>query len=105
MTNVALKMPLQSSGYIQNPKADCTPRQLKSDRAQHKPQNSIPPRSRTRGVILTAHGWNKLQTAKSRAEFQENGGDRFTFEKLSERTQLSLNTISRVMARLEPVDR
>ncbi|MBW4549452.1 MAG: NACHT domain-containing protein [Symplocastrum torsivum CPER-KK1] len=105
MTNTALKMPLQSSVYIQNPKADCTPRQLKSDRAQHKPQNSIPPRSRTRGVILTVQGWNKLQRAKSRAEFQENAGDRFTFEKLSERTQLSLNTISRVMARLEPVDR
>jgi hypothetical protein len=105
MTNVALKMPLQSSVCLQNPKADCTPHQLKFDRAQHKPQNSIPPRSRIRGVILTVQGWNKLQRAKSRAEFQENAGDRFTFEKLSERTQLSLNTISRVMGRLEPVDR
>lgn len=67
----------------------------------------MPPQKpkRDRGVILTLHGWDKLQAVKSEAEFQENAGDRFTLEELSERTGLSLRTISKVLGRLEPVDK
>ncbi len=40
---------------------------------------------RYRGVILTIQGWDKFQAAKIQAEFDENVGDRFTLEELSER--------------------
>jgi WD40 repeat protein/transcriptional regulator with XRE-family HTH domain len=60
---------------------------------------------RYRGVILSVQGWNKLQAGKIQAEFNENAGDRFTLEELSERTGLSLNTIAKVLGRTEPVDK
>jgi WD40 repeat protein/transcriptional regulator with XRE-family HTH domain len=60
---------------------------------------------RYRGVILTDRGWNEFQTAKVRAEFAENAGDRFTLEELSERMGLSLNTIAKLLGRSEPVDK
>jgi len=49
---------------------------------------------RNRGVILTSQGWNKLQAAKSEAE--ENSGSRYTLEGLSDRTNLSVDTLHRV---------
>ncbi len=60
---------------------------------------------RSRGVILTLHGWDKLQAAKVQAEFDENYGNRFTLEELSERTSLGLNTINKVLKRTKPVDK
>lgn len=60
---------------------------------------------RNRGVILTLQGWERLQTAKIEAEWQENAGDSFSLEELSDRTQLALHTISRILAREEPVDK
>lgn len=99
MTNTALKMPLPSSVYFTKSKVDYTSRQ------QRQQNNLTAPRSRERGVILTLQGWHKLQTAKSQAELQENAGDRFTLEELNERTELSLNTISKVLGRMESVDR
>lgn len=60
---------------------------------------------RRRGVILTLKGWDKFQAGKTQAEFDENGGDSFSLEELSERTRLALHTISRILARLEPVDK
>ncbi len=60
---------------------------------------------RRRGVVLTSQGWNKFQAAKAQAEFSENASDRFTLEELSERMGLSLNTISKVLGRSEPVDK
>ncbi len=60
---------------------------------------------RIRGVILTLKGWDKFQAAKTQAEFDENGGDCFCLEELSDRTRLSLHTISRILGRLEPVDK
>src|SRR5919202_1538872 len=60
---------------------------------------------RYRGVILTVQGWDKLQAAKTQAEFNENAGDRFTLEELSEHTGLSLNTIAKVLGRSEAVDK
>jgi WD40 repeat protein len=60
---------------------------------------------RYRGVVLTVKGWNKFQTAKAQVELSENAGDRFTLEELSERMELSLNTIAKVLGRSEPVDK
>jgi hypothetical protein len=60
---------------------------------------------RYRGVILTTQGRGKLQAAKVQAEFNENARDRFTLEELSERMDLSLNTIAKVLGRSEPVDK
>ncbi|WP_225896550.1 WD40 domain-containing protein [Amazonocrinis nigriterrae] len=60
---------------------------------------------RRRGVILTRKGWDKFQAAKTQVEFDENGGDSFSLEELSDRTRLALHTISRILARLEPVDK
>ncbi|MEA5623288.1 WD40 repeat domain-containing protein [Nostoc sp. UHCC 0251] len=63
------------------------------------------PSKRRRGVILTLQGWEKFRDAKTQVEFNENGGDSFSLEELSDRTHLALHTISRILARLEPVDK
>jgi hypothetical protein len=63
------------------------------------------PSKRRRGVILTLKGWDKFQAAKTQIEFDENAGDCFSLEELSDRTQLALHTISRIQGRLEPVDK
>ncbi|MBW4424797.1 MAG: hypothetical protein KME50_10170 [Nostoc desertorum CM1-VF14] len=63
------------------------------------------PSKRRRGVILTLKGWDKFRDAKTQVEFDENGGDSFSLEELSDRTRLALHTISRILARLEPVDK
>ena len=51
---------------------------------------------RRRGVILTPQGSNKLQKAKSEAEFKENCGYRYTLEELSDRSGLAVDTLLRV---------
>ncbi|WP_256973532.1 hypothetical protein [Nostoc sp. T09] len=63
------------------------------------------PSRRRRGVILTLQGWDKFQTAKTQVEFDENAGDSFSLEELSDRTHLALHSISRILGRLEPVDK
>jgi hypothetical protein len=60
---------------------------------------------RNRGVILTLKGWDKLQSAKARDELEQNGGNDFTLEDLSDRTHLALHTISKILGRCEAVDR
>jgi WD40 repeat protein/transcriptional regulator with XRE-family HTH domain len=60
---------------------------------------------RDRGVILTPQGWHKLQQARQEAEAKQNWGQRLTHEQLSERTGLSLRTISRILKREVGVDR
>ncbi|WP_228059432.1 WD40 domain-containing protein [Plectonema radiosum] len=60
---------------------------------------------RNRGVILTLKGWDKLQSAKFTAELDDNGGNNFTLEELSDRTCLALHTISKILGRCEAVDR
>lgn len=94
MTNAALKMSKSPVSYQPKPVS-----------VERNHQTQVTSRSRERGVILTLHGWHKLQTAKSQMEFKENAGDRFTLEELSERTELSSRTISKVLGRIEPVDR
>ncbi|MFL9449704.1 MULTISPECIES: NB-ARC domain-containing protein [Nostocales] len=60
---------------------------------------------RSRGVILTLKGWDKLQGAKAKAELIEYAQEGFTLEELSSRMGLSLHTVSRIQGRLEPVDK
>ncbi|MBF2016527.1 MAG: hypothetical protein IGS23_15260 [Rivularia sp. T60_A2020_040] len=60
---------------------------------------------RNRGVILTLKGWDKFQSAKVKAEFEENAGNNFTLEALSDRTLLALHTISKILGRSQPVDK
>jgi transcriptional regulator with XRE-family HTH domain len=59
---------------------------------------------RRRGVILTPQGFQKLQTAKSQAEFKENCGNRYTLEDMSERTGLAVNTLIKVQEHEAGVD-
>ncbi|MBO3457328.1 MAG: AAA-like domain-containing protein [Aetokthonos hydrillicola CCALA 1050] len=53
---------------------------------------------RRRGVLLTQEGLKKLQTAKSKAEIEENSGNRYTLEALNERTGLSVDTMMKIFA-------
>jgi len=64
-----------------------------------------PKRRRRRGVILTPKGLKKLQDAKSIAEFEENSGNRYTLEALSERTGLAVDTLMKVLACESGVDK
>ncbi|MBD1916469.1 MULTISPECIES: NB-ARC domain-containing protein [Cyanophyceae] len=61
--------------------------------------------TRVRGVILSPHGWQRFQVAKQQAESEETWGKRFTQEDLIERTELSSNTLSRILNRELGVDR
>lgn len=63
------------------------------------------PTKRKRGVILTAQGWSRLQTAKRQSEIQENAGNLYTLEELRDRTSLSINTLTRIQRREIAVDR
>ena len=63
------------------------------------------PSRRRRGVILTLKGWDKFQASIVQAEFDDNAGDSFSLEELSDRTRLALHTISKILTRLEPIDR
>src|SRR6476661_2922496 len=60
---------------------------------------------RMRGVILSPIGWQRFQAAKQQAELEEIWGKHFTQENLSDRTALSLNTLSRIFKREQGVDR
>lgn len=60
---------------------------------------------RSRGVVLTRQGWQKLQDAIRESETQEKSGDKYTFEELSERTGLGLSTVTKVLEREEGVDK
>ncbi|MDZ8260748.1 MAG: NB-ARC domain-containing protein [Nostoc sp. ChiQUE01b] len=58
-----------------------------------------------RGVILTPHGWYKLQQAMQEAETEHNWGRRFTQEQLSDRAGLSIHTVARILKREKAVDK
>lgn len=68
-------------------------------------QPQQPRRRRKRGVILTNQGLEKLQKAKVQVEHQENGGDRYTLEALSDRTGLAIDTLVKVFACEMAVDK
>ncbi len=56
-------------------------------------------------MILTPQGLDKLQEAKSKAEFKEQCGNRYTLEALSGRTGLSVDTLMKLFAGDSPVDK
>ncbi|MEO0405732.1 MAG: WD40 repeat domain-containing protein [Cyanobacteria bacterium P01_A01_bin.135] len=60
---------------------------------------------RSRGVTLSAGGLQRLTQAIQAAEAEENGGDRFTNEALSDRCGISSSTLSRIWTRRSRVDR
>ena len=60
---------------------------------------------RRRGVILTLEGLQKLETAIARTELEDNSGNRYTLEQMSDRTRLSINTVMKIYARQVGVDR
>lgn len=60
---------------------------------------------RNRGFVLTPTGLKKLKNARLEIECRENFGERFTYEKMSELTSLDINTIKRVLAGKESVDK
>lgn len=60
---------------------------------------------RKRGVVLSPQGWQRLQEAQHQFEAANNNGLPYTIEDLTELTQLSPNTLSKVRACKHPVDR
>lgn len=60
---------------------------------------------RKRGCILSASGWEKLQSAQEAARYRENNGNRFTLAMLAEKTGLVADTLIKVADREEKVDR
>ncbi|MEM7592593.1 MAG: NB-ARC domain-containing protein [Cyanobacteria bacterium P01_A01_bin.83] len=60
---------------------------------------------RRRGVVLTPEGLEKFQVARLKHEAEENYGERYTYEKLSELTYLDIHTIKRVIECQEGVDK
>ena len=64
-----------------------------------------PKQTRNRGVVLTAEGLKKLQSARLNLESRENFGGRYTYEQLSEIACLDTSTIKKVLAVEEPVDK
>ncbi|MBC1224600.1 NACHT domain-containing protein [Nostoc sp. UCD121] len=60
---------------------------------------------RKRGLILTPEGLQKLQSARLSTELNENYGNRYTFEDLSERIGINTATISKVLSREDGVDK
>lgn len=69
-------------------------------------RNGSSTQGRVRGVILSPIGWQRFQAAKQEAESDETCSSKhFTQQDLSDRTALSLNTLSRIFKREQGVDR
>ena len=54
-------------------------------------------KNRRRGVVLSLTGQRKLEATRRQLEKTVNDGDRFTLEELSQRTQIAVSTITRVV--------
>lgn len=63
------------------------------------------PSRRRRGVILTPQGLHKLVQARAETERQFNAGKRFTLDHLSDRTGISVDSLTRVFKAETGVDR
>ncbi|HEY9663006.1 MAG TPA: AAA-like domain-containing protein, partial [Allocoleopsis sp.] len=66
---------------------------------------SLQSQKRKRGVVLSLRGWQRLQAAEQFAALQDNGGSPYTLEQLSDKTTLSINTLTKVRRRQVAVDR
>lgn len=62
-------------------------------------------RRRQRGVIISPEGWQKLQDARSQREREYKSGSKYTLEELSELTGLTYNTVAKILASKEGVDK
>ena len=62
-------------------------------------------RKRSRGLVFTSQGWQKLQTKKQVWENNYRDGKRCTLEDLSEITGLSYNTVLKIQERQQGVDK
>jgi hypothetical protein len=60
---------------------------------------------RSRGLILTAEGWQKFQAKKLDWESRNKSDTRCTLEELSELTGLAYNTVLKVMERRKGIDK
>ncbi len=60
---------------------------------------------RRRGVVLTPEGLQKFQAARLKSEADNNYGERYTYEKLSDISYLDIHTIKRVIECQEGVDK
>ncbi|WP_319420486.1 WD40 domain-containing protein [Pleurocapsa sp. FMAR1] len=60
---------------------------------------------RNRGIVLTPTGLKKLEAARYESERLENYGERYTYENISEITNLDINTIKKVLEAKEGVDK
>jgi WD40 repeat protein len=60
---------------------------------------------RKRGTILSPLGWQKFQNARLKSENEENYGQKYTFEDLSDRTRLTPVTLRKVLGCEEGVDK
>ncbi|MEA5601610.1 NB-ARC domain-containing protein [Nostoc sp. UHCC 0252] len=60
---------------------------------------------RKRGVLLTPEGLQKLQSSKLALELNDNYGNKYTLEDLSDRVGVNTATISKVLSREEGVDK
>ncbi|AFY91690.1 NB-ARC domain-containing protein [Chamaesiphon minutus] len=64
-----------------------------------------PKKNRRRGVVLSSIGQSKIEQARRQLEKTENAGDRLTIEELSERSRLSIATMTKVLAARIGVDK
>ncbi|MEM9508170.1 MAG: NB-ARC domain-containing protein [Cyanobacteria bacterium P01_E01_bin.35] len=60
---------------------------------------------RNRGVILTPIGLEKLQEARVASEHQDNSGQTYTYEEISELTSLDISTVKKILKNKEGVDK
>ena len=60
---------------------------------------------RSRGIILTREGWQKIQNSKLEWELQDNKGYKFTLEDLSDRAGLTTATLRKILTRDRGVDK
>ncbi|NEP02285.1 MAG: NACHT domain-containing protein [Symploca sp. SIO2E9] len=65
----------------------------------------MPKKRRKRGVVLTPEGLKKIEQTRKELEFNDNYGERYTLEQLSEITGLDFHTIKRVLACQQGVDK
>ncbi len=60
---------------------------------------------RKRGVTLTSHGLQKLRDTIAHLEDEDNFGQKLTLSELSLRTRLTADTVSKLLAAEQGVDR
>lgn len=60
---------------------------------------------RSRGIVFTVEGWQKLQAKRKVWESENKSGTRCTLEELSELTGLAYNTVLKIVERQKGVDK